>query len=100
MTKTKLFLSVITGSMTALVFGVSSHAFAATKTWTGAGSDTNFSTGANWGGAAPSAGDDLIFPINVTNKTAVNDMTAGTSFNSITFNNTASSFSGYTISGN
>lgn len=36
-------------------------AHAATATWTGAGGDNNFSTGANWGGTAPSAGDDLVF---------------------------------------
>jgi hypothetical protein len=35
--------------------------FAATKTWTGSASP-NWTNGANWvGGAAPSAGDDLVF---------------------------------------
>jgi len=41
----------------------SSSAFAATKTWTGGGSNDNFSTAANWSDtAAPVAGDDLVFP--------------------------------------
>ena len=39
------------------------HAAAATVTWSGAGSDQNWSTGANWvGGTAPSSGDSLVFP--------------------------------------
>lgn len=35
---------------------------AATLTWTGDGLDTNFDTAANWNPAAPTAGDELIFP--------------------------------------
>lgn len=76
------------------------NVFAATKTWTGGGSDSNVSTGANWGGSAPTAGDDLVFPITVSNKTVTNDLTAGTSFNTITISGTASSGTGYTVSGN
>lgn len=38
------------------------QAFAATKTWTGGGSDGNWSTAANWSpSGAPANGDDLIF---------------------------------------
>ncbi|MDB5185070.1 MAG: hypothetical protein JWN38_878 [Candidatus Saccharibacteria bacterium] len=80
-------------------------AAAATKTWTGGGSDGKFSTGANWsGGTAPTAGSDLVFPYgaSVTNKTMVNDLTAGTSFVSITFNGTIGQTEStyYTLSGN
>ena len=31
-------------------------------TWTGGGGDNNWTTAANWGGTAPVAGDDLVFP--------------------------------------
>lgn len=34
---------------------------AATLTWTGGGTDNNWSTGANWGGTPPATGDNLIF---------------------------------------
>ncbi|EEF63395.1 beta strand repeat-containing protein [Pedosphaera parvula] len=37
------------------------QAQAANKTWSGAGSDANWSTGANWGGTAPANNDNLIF---------------------------------------
>ncbi|MGC8641639.1 MAG: beta strand repeat-containing protein, partial [Isosphaeraceae bacterium] len=63
-------------------------------TWTGGGTTTNWSDASNWGGTAPVAGDDLVFP-SVTNETANNDFTAGTSFNSITI-----SGSGYSLTGN
>jgi fibronectin-binding autotransporter adhesin len=75
-------------------------AFAATATWTGAGSDTNMTTAANWGGTAPVAADDLVFPADITNRIVVNDFTAGTSFNTITFSGAASGASFYAISGN
>lgn len=39
------------------------NAFAATKTWTGAGSDKKFSTGANWSdSSAPVSGDSIVLP--------------------------------------
>src|SRR5262245_43324848 len=56
-----------------------------TATWNGAGSNSNWSTAANWsGGAAPQAGYDLIFPAGATSLSAVDDFPAGTSFSSIT----------------
>ncbi len=73
---------------------------AATVTWDGGGSTNNMTEAANWAGdVAPVADDDLVFPLNVTKFTVTNDFTAGTNFNSLTFNNTAGS-SSYTISGN
>jgi hypothetical protein len=79
-------------------------AAAASRTWTGSGSDNNMTTAANWGGTAPVAGDDLDFPTGtgVTQTTVNNDFTAGTSFNSITFSGTYDSDSSnwYTINGN
>lgn len=38
-----------------------SAAWAADKTWSGGGADNNWSTGANWSGAAPVNADNLIF---------------------------------------
>ena len=70
-----------------------------TLTWTGAGSGTNvnWSNGANWGGTAPVATNSLVFPTGVTGTplTNTNDIAAGTSFGSLTVQN-----SGYTIGGN
>ena len=57
----------------------------AVTTWTGASTDTNWTDAANWGGTAPVAGDDLVFP-SVTNETANNDFAANTNFNSIAIN--------------
>ncbi len=70
---------------------------AATRTWTGAGGDANWSTAANWGGTAPVAGDDLVFPNGAAQLTNTNDLSAGTSFNSISFTGPVG---GYAISGN
>jgi fibronectin-binding autotransporter adhesin len=98
--KLGLVLSVFAASLIAVLFVSAPHAFAATATWTGGGSDTNMNTAANWGGVAPVAGDDLVFPANITNRTVANNYTAGTSFNTIAFSGVASAASNYTISGN
>ena len=66
----------------------------AVATWTGGGTDTNWTDATNWGGTAPVAGDDLVFP-SVTNETANNDFAANTNFNSIAIN-----ASGYSLTGN
>ena len=69
---------------------------AATYTWTGAGVNNQWSTGANWlGGVAPTGGGDLVFPATAAQFSTVNDFAPGTTFTSITF-----SGSGYTIAGN
>ena len=57
----------------------------ATKTWIGGtGTNLNWTTGANWGGTAPVAGDDIIFntPGNLTFTT----LPANVSYNSLTIN--------------
>lgn len=57
---------------------------AATSTWSGASSDNFWTTAANWtNNAAPSAGDDLVFPLGVGRLSAYNDFPAKTAFNSI-----------------
>jgi len=53
-------------------------AAAATRTWTGAGADTKFSTTANWsGGVAPVTGDSLVFPTVGSAPTMINDLNSG-----------------------
>ena len=79
-----------------LLVGAAAELAAATCTWTGGGGDTNWSTGANWGGTAPVAGDGLVFD-GSTRLTPNNDLAANTSFASITFAATAGAF---TIGGN
>jgi len=74
---------------------VGPYVAAASSTWTGGGADNNWSTPANWGGTAPLASDDLVFPSGAARLANTNDFAAGTSFNSITI-----SGSGYTLSGN
>ena len=71
-------------------------ASAATRTWTGLGADTNWTTPANWD-VLPVAGDDLVFPggVPAPSLTNNNDFPAGTAFNSITF-----SANGYALNGN
>ena len=84
-------------TMAVLLFGTQS-AFAATRTWTGAGADNNWSTAANWGGTAPQVGDDLVFPDSAARMTTnSNDLSGWTLFNSISFTGPAG---GYNIAGN
>jgi fibronectin-binding autotransporter adhesin len=72
----------------------------ATDFWTGAGPTANWSNAANWGGSAPFAGDDLVFPDGAAQLYTNNDFTSGTSFNSITFGQFFGTTGGYTIAGN
>lgn len=65
-------------------------------TWTGGGADNNWSTGANWGGAAPAAGDSLNFAGTVR-PGPVNNLAADISIAGITFSSGAGAFS---LSGN
>jgi autotransporter-associated beta strand protein len=75
---------------------VPEEASAAQKTWTGGSMvDSEWQTGANWGGTAPSAGDDLVFPSGASRLTNHNNFPAGTSFNTVSF-----SGDGYVITGN
>src|SRR5437868_4181463 len=61
---------------------------AAVVTWTGGGADANWSTGQNWGGAAPAGGDLLVFDGNIQ-LTNHNNLSAAASVAGITFNPTA-----------
>jgi len=77
------------------LFVMASTAGAATVTWTGAINGT-WSNTSNWDiGAVPAAGDTLIFSSSATTKAMNNDLPAGTTFASLTFND-----SSYTLTGN
>ncbi|HEY0545157.1 MAG TPA: FG-GAP-like repeat-containing protein [Pyrinomonadaceae bacterium] len=76
--------------LTAIVFLLflcgSLSAHAATRTWDGGGSNTSWTTAANWvDDVAPVAGDDLVFPAAAAQMTTSNNFLFFTSFNSITF---------------
>jgi autotransporter-associated beta strand protein len=77
-----------------VLFTLAQAAAAATLTWSGA-SSALWSDPENWGGTAPAAGDDLVFPAGAANLANSNDLPAFTSFNSITI-----ATSGYFLSGN
>src|SRR5215207_8440130 len=69
----------------------------ATFTWDGGGGDANWMTAANWSTDAAPAGDGsdvLVFPAGAAQKTNNNDLTAGTTFTSITIQE-----GGYTLGG-
>lgn len=89
-------LFTIGGLTAAMLFAVIPFSHAATKTWDGGGSDNNWSTGGNWDGTPPSAGDDLVFGF-ASQFSPNNDLASGTTFSSITFNSLAGT---YTLSGN
>ena len=62
------------GTMKAGAFGAAALvaftcAFGASRTWTGGGDGTSWKDGANWGGTAPAAGDDVT-----VSATSVNDI--------------------------
>jgi autotransporter-associated beta strand protein len=71
-------------------------------TWTGLGNTPDWIDNGNWaGGIAPAPGDMLVFPETAAQRTIVNDYPAGSNFVSLTFvGNSASSGSGYDVSGN
>jgi hypothetical protein len=66
---------------------------AATSTWNGGGGNNDFSTGANWGGTAPSSGNDIVFA--GTTRLTINDAWSP-ALASITF---ASGAGAFTLSG-
>lgn len=52
-----------------------------TAVWDGGGSDNKWTTPENWlNDIAPSANDDLIFPVGGLQKTNINDFPVGTGF--------------------
>lgn len=80
---TMLFFVAVAG-LSLLLSG--NNVFAASKTWSGGGSDGKWSTASNWTpSGAPTSGDDLTFDYaNTTANTPTNDIT-GLNIHSITF---------------
>ena len=70
-----------------------------TDTWTGLSLvSPNWSAAGNWSAGVPLAGEDLVFPGSLAataSFASVNDLAAGTSFNSLTFQG-----GGYAVTGN
>ena len=75
---------------------LASSAFATTRTWTGTTSG-QWTLASNWGGTAPVAGDDLVFPPGALNLNNTNDFPAGTVFHSIAINGGGSVLNGNQI---
>jgi hypothetical protein len=70
----------------------------AVRDWTGGGANNNWTTATNWaGGVAPSAGDDLVFPLGAAGLLNTNNFPAGTAFNSITISGTNYGLAGASI---
>ena len=69
-----------------LALAITVPAQAQNATWTGNGTDTNWTNAANWGGTAPLATGTLTFAGN-TQTTNVNNFAAATQFNGINFTN-------------
>lgn len=92
--QTPFFGAVMGLMLCAVLLAVPFDAKTGTANWTGSGADAKWTTAANWGGTAPVAGDDLVFPGSVANTSTVNDFPAGTSFASILIASNAYSFSG------
>ncbi|MBA2479750.1 MAG: autotransporter-associated beta strand repeat-containing protein, partial [Planctomycetes bacterium] len=65
-------------------------------TWTGGGETDRWSEPANWGGALPSAGEDLVFA-GTRRQACVNDLAAETRFRSLIFADGGFSISGRAI---
>lgn len=80
----------------AAVCGFAGLTRAEDKIWTGAGTDGNWSTAANWGGTAPVANDALAFG-GSARLTNINDLPAETPLNGIAFLPGAGAFN---LSGN
>ena len=81
---------------TLLVFVAAAYALGSTQTWSGGGTNSNWTTPANWtGGVAPVTNDSLVFAgSSVTN---INDFSAGTVFGSLAFSAGSGAF---TLGGN
>ncbi len=84
--KNKHLLAAVAG--VSALSSLLSSAEAASRIWSGGGTDNNWSTAGNWGGTAPKAGDTLTFggTIGLNN---TNDLTAYSNLNGITFSSGA-----------
>ena len=87
---------LLSGLLIAVALGAlfaPSSVWAATRTWTGNGGDDLWTTGGNWGGTAPTANDDLLFPDGALRMTTnLNNFPGETKFNLIQFTGTAGGY--------
>src|ERR1051325_632558 len=70
---------------------------ATTRTWSGAGPNNFWTNAANWGGTAPVAGDDLIFPGGAARLTSTNNFPSNTTFHAFTFSGNSYLLNGNTV---
>jgi autotransporter-associated beta strand protein len=84
-----------------VLVALSTPAFAQ-LTWSGAGGDNNWSTGANWGGTAPSSLFNNTLTFNGTTRTTSVNNVSGLTLTGLTFNNSDWNISGnaLTLNGN
>ena len=79
------------------------HAAGQTCTWTGSGSDSKFSTAANWSNCnsdVPQTGDTIAFNVSsLSNDTTLTNDISGLSVGGITFSGTNANWKNYIISG-
>lgn len=68
-----------------------------TNTWTGGGTNNNWSAPANWGGTAPVSGDALTFSGTVR-QTNTNDVASLANLNTVTFNSAGWNINGDAVS--
>ncbi len=94
-TRRMLAFAVLAAALVTLVGRDAAAAGPVTRTWTGAGANSNWTNHANWNPGAPAPGDRLIFPVVAARKTNTNDYPDGTAFKDILFQG-----SGYTLNGN
>lgn len=77
------------------------HSYAATKTWSGAGSNALWSNISNWsGGLVPADGDDIVFFSTTANNVTQNDLPATNIYKSIRLTGIYGSSNNFTINGN
>ena len=94
-TVARVFPRALTATVAALLLPAIS--FAANKTWDGGGADNNWLTGGNWDLDIAPASNDALFFAGSGRPGPINNFTAGSLFNGITFNAGAAAF---TLTGN
>jgi autotransporter-associated beta strand protein len=82
-------------ALVGVCLGIVSGARAATETWSGLGANNTWTNPANWGGAAPVNGDDLVF--NGSTRLNNSNNITGLRPNSITYNSTGFTNNGLAI---
>ncbi len=79
------FARLVWSGLIFLLVALSPAVRGAVRIWSGGGANNNWTTAGNWGGAAPVAGDDLVFPAGAARLSNTNDFASGTGFRSLSF---------------